>query len=90
MGWQTPFPRQSKEHPMTDWADKIADILEYGGSERDTVSSVAQELRKAKADGMRAAKEICINELEWPGYSYVRLRKAIDNCADEIERGPTP
>lgn len=61
-----------------DWADRIADILEFGGPKRDTVSSIAQELRKAKADGVREGAKYAPDAKT---YEYVMKRAA------EIEKG---
>lgn len=64
-----------------DWADRIADILEYGGEERDTVSSVAQELRKAKADGYRNGA------VRWNECGCSGCLAQIEEIAAEIEKG---
>lgn len=74
-----------------DWADRIADILEFGGEERDTVVSVAQELRKAKANGMREAassiKTIVDQSRFQDGLAVTDAVDVVNARADAIEKG---
>ena len=67
--------------PKPDWADEIASRIAMDDFEYD----IAAALRKAKADGMREAAEIMMDETlegDWgTGVELIRAR------ADKIEKG---
>ena len=81
---------------MTDWADDIAGRLQDDLDNSDQCEhhvalpyGLAPALRKAKADGMRMASELCGSDNYFPDHDRWFLEHRLFEQADKIEKGET-